>query len=79
VVPYDQLMEAALRWARKFLVLPPQHVRKTKALMASMRRIPDTALLEREYQTREILNELDDTREAAAAFAEHRVPSFKGA
>src|SRR5262249_30169851 len=28
VVPYDQVMEAAMRWARRFIALPPQHVRK---------------------------------------------------
>jgi enoyl-CoA hydratase/carnithine racemase len=79
VVPYDQVMEAAMRWARKFTALPPQHVRKTKALMARMRRIPDAALLEVEYETRDYLNALNDTREAVLAFAERRPPAFTGA
>ncbi len=78
VVPQDQVLDAAMRWARKFLTLPPKHVRATKALMTKMRRIPDAALLEEEYQARDALNSLDDTREAAAAFAEHRQPVFKG-
>lgn len=78
VVPYDELLDAAMRWAKKFLALPPQHVQKTKALMAKMRRTPDEALLEQEYAAREQLNALEDTREAALAFAERRPPTFKG-
>jgi enoyl-CoA hydratase/carnithine racemase len=78
VVPDDQLMDAAMRWAHKFLNLPPQHVRKTKALMASMRRIPDAKLIEAETAARAFLNELDDTREAAQAFADRRLAKFTG-
>lgn len=78
VVPDDQLMEAALRWARKFLALPPQHVRKTKALMSSMRNIPSAEMMRRETEARQYLNALDDTREAAQAFAEKRPPVFRG-
>ncbi|MGE5596314.1 MAG: enoyl-CoA hydratase/isomerase family protein [Hyphomicrobiales bacterium] len=78
VVPDDQLMDAAWRWARKFLALPPLHVRKTKELMAHMRTIPDRTILDRERAARHFLNPLEDTVEAAAAFAEKREPHFKG-
>jgi enoyl-CoA hydratase/carnithine racemase len=78
VVPDEELMNAAWRWANKFLALPPLHVRRTKALMQEMRRIPRGDLIEREMQERRFLNELDDTREAAVAFAERRTPNFKG-
>ena len=78
VVPDDQLMDAAMKWAKKFLNLPPVHVRRTKALMATMRRIPDAKLIEAETEARAYLNELDDTREAASAFAERRQANFKG-
>src|SRR5205823_11738574 len=54
VVPQDQVLDAAMRWARKFLALPPRHVRATKALMAKMRRIPNAELLEEEYQARDV-------------------------
>lgn len=78
VVPDDQVMAAAMRWARKFLALPPQHVRKTKALMTSMRNTPGKEMLQRETEARQYLNTLDDTREAAQAFAEKRAPLFRG-
>ena len=41
VVPGDQLLDEAYRWARKFTALPPKHVQKTKALMREMRILPD--------------------------------------
>jgi enoyl-CoA hydratase/carnithine racemase len=78
VVPDGELMDAAWRWARKFLALPPLHVRRTKALMASMRQVPDEAMIDREMEARAFLNELEDTKEAASAFAEKRTPEFKG-
>jgi enoyl-CoA hydratase/carnithine racemase len=78
VVPDDQLMDAAWRWARKFLALPPQHVRRTKRLMLEMRTVPDEALIAKEMEARRYLNPLEDTTEAARAFAEKRPPVFKG-
>ena len=78
VVPDDQLMDAAWRWARKFLALPPLHVRRTKALMASMRQSPAPDMVEREMQSRKFLNALEDTTEAAVAFAAKRPPVFHG-
>ena len=78
VVPDDQVMEAAWKWARKFLALPPHHVRRTKALMRTMRRIPDKEGIAAEMEARRFLNGLEDTKEAAAAFAEKRKPEFKG-
>ncbi|HKS92905.1 MAG TPA: enoyl-CoA hydratase-related protein [Tepidiformaceae bacterium] len=78
VVPDDALMDTAWKWARKFLALPPLHVRRTKALMASMRRTPNEGLVAREMEARRFLNGLDDTREAAQAFAEKRMPEFTG-
>ena len=78
VVPDDQLLETAEHWAERVLALPPQHVYRTKALMRSMRNMPDAPLLDREAETREYLNALEDTMEAAYAFAEKRTPQFKG-
>ena len=78
VVPDDKLMDAAWVWARKFLALPPLHVRRTKALMASMRHTPNEGLIAREMEARRFLNALDDTKEAAQAFAEKRPAEFKG-
>ena len=78
VVPDDQVMDAARRWANRFLALPPQHVQRTKALMRSMRGMPSPEMVEREYETRAYLNALDDTMEAARAFAEKRTGVYKG-
>lgn len=78
VVPDDQLMETAQRWADRFLALPPQHVQKTKALMRSMRVMPESDMIEREYEVREHLNSLSDTMEAARAFAEKRTGVYSG-
>ena len=78
VVPDDQLLERAEHWAERVLALPPQHVYRTKALMRSMRNMPDAPLLDREAETRAYLNALDDTMEAAYAFAEKRDARFIG-
>lgn len=78
VVPDDQLMETAERWARKFIALPPLHVRRTKALMRAMRPMPDAPMMDREREARAFLNPLQDTIEAAKAFAEKRNPQFHG-
>ena len=78
VVPGDHLMDAAQAWARKFVALPPLHVRRTKGLMAAMRQVPAADVIQREMEARRFLNGLEDTREAAAAFAEKRRPTFQG-
>ena len=78
VVPDDRLREAADAWAERVLALPPQHVYRTKALMRSMRNMPDAPMLDREVEARSYLNALDDTMEAARAFAEKRTPRFRG-
>jgi E-phenylitaconyl-CoA hydratase len=78
VVPDDRLQAAAQSWADRILALPPQHVYQTKALMRSMRNMPDAPMLDREVEARTTLNALEDTMEAARAFAEKRTPKFQG-
>jgi enoyl-CoA hydratase/carnithine racemase len=78
VVPGDQLMAEARRWADKLAALPPLHVRRTKALMREMRRFPDADVLAREVAARQFLGELDDTREAVTAWQEKRPPVYRG-
>ena len=78
MVPDDRLAETAQRWAERVLALPPQHVYRTKALMRSMRNMPDAPMLDREVEARTQLNDLADTMEAARAFAEKRTPKFQG-
>ncbi len=78
VVPDDELMPAARRWAKRIVALPPMHVRRTKQLMRAMRPLPDADMLANETATRRYLNALEDTHEAVNAFAEKRPPEFRG-
>ena len=78
VVPGDQLLDEAMRWAKKLVALPPMHVRQTKALMREMRRFPDQGVLLQERAAREYLGELDDTHEAVIAWQEKRTPHYTG-
>ena len=78
VVPAEELMAEAHRWAERFVALPPAHVQRTKALMTAMRVLPDRDMLARELETRRILSELDDSREAVEAWAERRAPRYTG-
>jgi E-phenylitaconyl-CoA hydratase len=78
VVPPDELMAEAQRWAGKFVQLPPRHVQATKALMLATRRVPDADLAARERETRNVLAELADSREAVLAWVEKRPAVFRG-
>jgi enoyl-CoA hydratase/carnithine racemase len=78
VVPAEELMAEAHRWAERFVRLPPAHVQRTKALMTAMRPLPDRDMLARELETRRVLSELADSREAVEAWAEHRTPRYTG-
>jgi enoyl-CoA hydratase/carnithine racemase len=79
VVPPSDLMAEAMRWAEKFVQLPPRHVQATKALMRATRQVPDPDLAARERETRNELAELDDSREAVLAWVEKRPAVFRGA
>ena len=57
-------MDEARRWAEKFVRLPPQHVRATKALMVATRALPGPDTRAREQEIRNQLAELDDSKEA---------------
>jgi enoyl-CoA hydratase/carnithine racemase len=78
VVPPEQLMDEAMRWAGKIAALPPQHVQKTKALMRQMRLIPDQNMLQQERETRFFLADLEDSKEAVLAWNERRAPRYTG-
>ena len=79
VVPQPELMDEARRWAEKFVRLPPQHVRATKALMVATRALPGPDTRAREQEIRNQLAELDDSKEAVLAWMEKRPPVFRDA
>jgi E-phenylitaconyl-CoA hydratase len=78
VVPADQLMDEARRWAKKIADLPPMHVRRTKALMREMRRLPGPDVVAKEREEREYLGDLQDTVEAVTAWQEKRPAQYSG-
>ncbi|MFC1823594.1 enoyl-CoA hydratase/isomerase family protein [Thermodesulfobacteriota bacterium] len=78
VVPDEDVLKAATRWAEELVALPPKHVQRTKKMMRLMRRSPDESLQALEREVRRYLSDLEDTREAANAFVEKRTPVFKG-
>ena len=78
VVPAEELMDEAHRWAQKLAELPPMHVRRTKALMLRMRSMPSQEILGLEREAREYLMQLDDSKEAVLAWNERRSPRYQG-
>jgi enoyl-CoA hydratase/carnithine racemase len=78
VVPAEELMDEAHRWAQKLAALPPMHVRRTKALMLRMRSMPSQEILGLEREAREYLMQLDDSEEAVLAWNERRSPRYQG-
>ena len=79
VVPSDDVMRTARELADEVAGLPPVHVQVTKQQLMMARPRPHTYQAEIAFpQAMQGLMQLDDTREAAAAFAEKRKPIFKG-
>ena len=79
VVPADQLESTAMDLAEEIAGLPPVHVRVTKQQLMMARPRPNTYQSAIGFpQAMAGLRKLDDTMEAAQAFAEKRTPVFKG-
>ena len=79
LVPADEVAGAARALAEEIAGLPPVHVRVTKRQLMMARRRPSTYQTEIAFpQGFQRLMPLEDTREAAAAFAEKRTPVFHG-
>jgi enoyl-CoA hydratase/carnithine racemase len=79
VLPGDQVMPKALELAEEIAALPPRHVQVTKRQLNMARPRMQTYQATVAFpEAGAYLNGLDDTREAAQAFAEKRKPTFRG-
>jgi len=78
VVPLDQLMDTALAVARKIAANAPLAVQAAKELALRSRSQGLPAGLRMEQFVNHILQKTEDAKEGTQAFAEKRVPTFKG-
>ncbi|MGE0881192.1 MAG: enoyl-CoA hydratase/isomerase family protein [Acidimicrobiia bacterium] len=79
VVPDGEVVEAALDVAKAMLANPPFAVAMTKQIMWSNLDVGSyQAAIELENRTQILAGSTDDNREAIAAFAEKRTPTFRG-
>ena len=79
VVPADDVLPRAKAIAEELAALPPLHVQKTKEMLMMSRPRPNTYTQTIAWpQAMQYLGKLEDTREAAMAFAQKRKPAFQG-
>ncbi len=79
VVESDAVLPLARELAEEIAALPPRHVQVTKQQLMMARARPSTYQSSIAFaEARNELMQLEDTKEAAEAFAEKRTPVFKG-
>ncbi len=80
VVPHDQLMAEARRWANEILECSPMSIRATKQVVMRSLDVPalETAMHNLGYPAYVDMTRSDDTIEGPLAFAEKRKPAWKG-
>ncbi|MCY4456271.1 MAG: enoyl-CoA hydratase-related protein [Chloroflexi bacterium] len=79
VVPSDRVMQVAREIAEEIAALPPRHVQVTKEqLLMARPRLSQYQSAVGLKQAQDYLYALEDTKEAADAFAEKRTPVYRG-
>jgi 2-(1,2-epoxy-1,2-dihydrophenyl)acetyl-CoA isomerase len=78
VVPADQLMDEAMKMARRIAAQPPHSLRLCKKLVRESYTMSLSASLEMAAGMQAQVQHTDDQREAVEAFFEKRKPKFTG-
>jgi len=78
VVPAEELMVAANRWATRFAAGPPIALRLTKRLLAESFELDARQAVDREFTAQALCLATEDAREGVLAFLEKRAPNFTG-
>lgn len=78
VVPADQLMTTALAYASRIAANAPLAVQAAKELAIRSRDMPMSSGLRMEQFVNRMLQATEDVQEGKQAFAEKRMPNFKG-
>jgi enoyl-CoA hydratase/carnithine racemase len=78
VVPAEDLLARARAIAGEIAAKPPRGVRMTKRLLKAAQRMELKDLLDMSASLQAISHQMDDHKEAVAAFLDKRDPSFKG-
>ena len=78
VVPADELMQTARRWAEEILLCAPISVRASKEAAYGGLELPLPAALTHNFHQQRLMSGSEDLIEGPRAFAEKRTPNWKG-